>query len=70
MQRTPHRCPQCPQPVWIHADMWGSYYVCDDCGWTGEDDEALDTVAWETDTALSALVRTERDFNQQPSASS
>jgi ribosomal protein L37AE/L43A len=68
MQRTPHRCPQCAQAVWIHADMWGRYYVCDECGWTGEDDAALATVARRADTAISAIVGAERDFNRKPRA--
>ena len=41
MQRTPHRCPHCEQPLHLHADMWGLYYLCADCGWTAEDDEHL-----------------------------
>ena len=41
MQRTLHRCPCCSDPLWIHSDMWGPYYVCDGCGWTAEDDDSL-----------------------------
>ncbi len=41
MQRTPHRCPHCQQPLWIASDMWGPYYLCEDCGWTAEDDADL-----------------------------
>jgi len=41
VQRTPHRCPHCSQPLCIHNDMWGPYYLCEGCGWTGEDDEHL-----------------------------
>ena len=41
MQRTAHRCPHCNEPLWIHSDMWGPYYLCDDCGWTAEDDDEL-----------------------------
>lgn len=25
----------------MHNDMWGPYYLCEDCGWTAEDDEHL-----------------------------
>ena len=25
----------------MHNDMWGLYYLCEDCGWTAEDDEHL-----------------------------
>ncbi len=41
MQRTPHACPHCRQPIWLHSDMWGPYYLCEDCGWTAEDDEQV-----------------------------
>jgi hypothetical protein len=41
MQPTPHSCPHCRERLWIGHDMWGPYYVCDDCGWTAEDDEVL-----------------------------
>ncbi len=41
MQRTPHRCPHCEQPLLISNDMWGPYYLCEDCGWTAEDDSEL-----------------------------
>ena len=41
MQRTPHRCPCCGQPLGISWDMWGQYYVCQDCGFTAEDDDEL-----------------------------
>ena len=43
LQRTAHRCPHCEQPVLISGDMWGSYYLCEDCGWTAEDDDDLAT---------------------------
>lgn len=39
MQRTSHRCPHCRQPLRIASDMWGLYYLCEDCGWTAEDDD-------------------------------
>ena len=45
MQRTSHRCPKCDQLLCIHGDMWGRYYLCEDCGWTAEDDEHLDARA-------------------------
>jgi hypothetical protein len=41
VQRTSHRCPHCYQPLRRHSDMWGPYYLCEDCGWTAEDDEHL-----------------------------
>lgn len=41
MQRTPHRCPSCSQPLGISWDMWGQFYVCQDCGFTAEDDDGL-----------------------------
>ncbi len=41
MQRTLHRCPCCSQPLGISWDMWGQYYVCQDCGFTAEDDDEL-----------------------------
>jgi len=41
MQRTPQRCPCCSQPLGISWDMWGQYYVCQGCGFTAEDDDAL-----------------------------
>ena len=41
MQQTPHVCPHCRQPLWLHRDMWGLYYLCDDCGWTAEDDDIV-----------------------------
>jgi len=39
MQRTPHRCPHCQRQLLITSDMWGLYYLCEDCGWTAEDDD-------------------------------
>lgn len=58
MQATPHRCPGCNQPIWISNDMWGPYYLCQDCGWTAEDDDDLsgdgDTTALLLDAADEA----------------
>lgn len=42
MQRLPHRCPHCDQPLVISWDMWGKYYLCGGCGFTAEDDDELD----------------------------
>jgi len=28
----------------VSHDMWGPYYLCDDCGWTTEDDHKLAAV--------------------------
>jgi hypothetical protein len=41
MQRIPHRCPRCGQPLGISWDMWGKYYLCGGCGFTAEDDDEL-----------------------------
>jgi hypothetical protein len=41
MQRVPHRCPRCDQPLGISWDMWGKYYLCGGCGFTAEDDDEL-----------------------------
>jgi hypothetical protein len=41
MQRTPHRCPECSQMLALSSDMWGFYYLCAHCGWTGEDDDQV-----------------------------
>ena len=41
MQPTPQRCPCCNQPLGISWDMWGEYYMCEDCGFTAEDDDEL-----------------------------
>jgi hypothetical protein len=41
VQRTPYRCPHCDQPLMVHSDMWGPYYLCEACGWTAEDDAQL-----------------------------
>jgi len=41
MQRLPHRCPRCDQPLGISWDMWGKYYLCGECGFTAEDDDEL-----------------------------
>ena len=57
MQRTPQRCPHCREPLWLHNDMWGPYYLCDDCGWTAEDDDQLALAAPVPLTALSADTR-------------
>jgi len=45
MQRTPHRCPHCSQPLDLSRDMWGPYYLCADCGWTAEDDDQVITAS-------------------------
>lgn len=44
MQRSPHRCPRCSQPLDISWDMWGQFYVCQECGFTAEDDDDLTVV--------------------------
>jgi predicted RNA-binding Zn-ribbon protein involved in translation (DUF1610 family) len=41
LEQTPHRCPGCKRPICITCDMWGEYYLCEDCGWTAEDDDEL-----------------------------
>ncbi len=41
MQRTPHHCPCCSQPLGMSWDMWGQYYLCHGCGFTAEDDDEL-----------------------------
>ena len=42
MLRTTSRCPCCSQPLEITWDMWGQFYVCQDCGFTAEDDDELE----------------------------
>ena len=44
MQRLPHRCPRCDQPLGISWDMWGKYYLCGGCGFTAEDDDEVNGV--------------------------
>lgn len=41
MQRASAECPSCGQLLAISWDMWGSYYLCRDCGYTAEDDDEL-----------------------------
>ena len=61
MQRTPHCCPHCRQPIWIHSDMWGPYYLCEDCGWTAEDDEHLTPAALKPESTPPFAVAAERE---------
>lgn len=42
MKRTSSRCPGCRSVLVLCCDMWGLYYLCEDCGWTAEDDDLLD----------------------------
>jgi len=58
MDHTSHRCPGCQQPIWLHNDLWGAYYICEDCGWTCEDDEQLTVSA--TSATVALLDREER----------
>jgi len=64
MQRTPHRCPKCAEPVLLHADMWGPYYVCDDCGWTCEDDASLVPAAARS-SAVTAMTARDAEPSQR-----
>lgn len=34
-------CPQCWRTLRMSWDMWGPFYVCQDCGFTAEDDDEL-----------------------------
>ena len=42
MQGTSRCCPSCDEPLGISWDMWGQFYVCQECGFTAEDDNELD----------------------------
>ncbi len=41
MQLTLLSCPSCRSPLGISCDMWGDFYVCEECGFTAEDDDEL-----------------------------
>jgi hypothetical protein len=36
MAQTPQRCPHCGETARVSSDMWGQYYLCEDCGWGTE----------------------------------
>ena len=39
MLRRPRRhCPRCRQTLTVSRDMWGEFYICEDCGFAEDDD--------------------------------
>ncbi len=62
MQRTPHHCPCCNQPIGISSDMWGQYYLCQDCGFTAEDDDELKSPVDAAKLPSSLLLTAPIDF--------
>ncbi len=41
MTYTNEICPTCHAWLVISWDMWGEYYLCNQCGFTAEDDDDL-----------------------------
>jgi transposase-like protein len=63
MQRVESHCPCCGRDLVISWDMWGSYYLCDDCGFTAEDDEEL-TVERAAPSAPAPQLATAQTYRQ------
>ncbi len=34
-------CPRCSERLRVSCDMWGSFWVCGECGFTAEDDDEV-----------------------------
>ncbi len=68
MQLTPLSCPGCNRPLSISWDMWGEYYVCEDCGFTAEDDDDLSPAKHMGGKQLAAFlgVRAASGFTSAP----
>ena len=47
LRRPQRRCPRCNDLLDVSRDMWGEFYVCEECGFAAEDDGLV----LETDTA-------------------
>lgn len=51
--RPQRRCPRCGDPLDVSRDMWGEFYVCQECGFATEDDGLV----LQADTTLTFLQR-------------
>lgn len=40
-QAEPALCPHCGDPLGMSSDMWGRFYLCQECGFTEENDDPL-----------------------------
>lgn len=38
--RPQRRCPDCSEPLEVSRDMWGEFFLCQDCGFAEDDDLA------------------------------
>ncbi len=41
LNRPQRRCPRCNDPLDVSRDMWGEFYVCEECGFAAEDDSLV-----------------------------
>lgn len=67
MDPTAHRCPDCGRPICISCDMWGPYYLCEECGWTAEDDELLQSLSPSSPLLDSLTAATEAERRESSS---
>lgn len=52
LRRPQRRCPRCNDPLDVSQDMWGEFYVCQECGFATEDD----ALGPETNTATLTFL--------------